>query len=392
MEAGVEELKLLQTAILLITTDSVVQHDALAKVRVNPSSVVLRRCEQCQAPRVWCVCWSWSEFQCKSSSDVLVLTIGKDHPSYFLLRRVMGSLSSLSGCPTPPAHNWSGPTRPCHPLAVNSCDQTCCAKALLLYTVTDRVCIAGCGSVLSVALHERQHDHQHGGRHGAPTRQQHLRASHHRGLCPFSRWECLLEIVVLLSLDVLKRGNFKIVMRILNLQSLWNKYRKRNWNPAGNRRQSHCDRAQQTRIFSSRYRFSQCKMLVTLHTLAFCDTLFTTTAPYFSAISLTVFSVAIAEQMKKRKKKIWKESVVFVSELQLRKLQNFGLTFTNWWRNGNVLHHWGYSAVCWLRRICVSWWTRISLSGWSVWRRWRVLLDWSSWSRCSLHSPQYFWR
>lgn len=56
MEAGVEELKLLQTAILLITTDSVVQHDALAKVRVNPSSVVLRRCEQCQAPRVWCVC------------------------------------------------------------------------------------------------------------------------------------------------------------------------------------------------------------------------------------------------------------------------------------------------------------------------------------------------
>ena len=33
MEAGVEELKLLQTAILLITTNSVVQHDALAKVR-----------------------------------------------------------------------------------------------------------------------------------------------------------------------------------------------------------------------------------------------------------------------------------------------------------------------------------------------------------------------
>ena len=32
MEAGVEELKLLQTAILLITTNSVVQHDALAKV------------------------------------------------------------------------------------------------------------------------------------------------------------------------------------------------------------------------------------------------------------------------------------------------------------------------------------------------------------------------
>ena len=32
MEASVEELKLLQTAILLITTNSVVQHDALAKV------------------------------------------------------------------------------------------------------------------------------------------------------------------------------------------------------------------------------------------------------------------------------------------------------------------------------------------------------------------------
>ena len=33
MEAGVEELKLLQTAILLITTSPVVQHDALSRVR-----------------------------------------------------------------------------------------------------------------------------------------------------------------------------------------------------------------------------------------------------------------------------------------------------------------------------------------------------------------------
>jgi hypothetical protein len=32
MEAGVEELKLLQTAILLITTNTVIQHDALARV------------------------------------------------------------------------------------------------------------------------------------------------------------------------------------------------------------------------------------------------------------------------------------------------------------------------------------------------------------------------
>ena len=32
MEQGIEELKLLQTAILLITTNSVVQHQALAKV------------------------------------------------------------------------------------------------------------------------------------------------------------------------------------------------------------------------------------------------------------------------------------------------------------------------------------------------------------------------
>ena len=32
MESGIEELKLLQTAILLITTNDVVQHDALSKV------------------------------------------------------------------------------------------------------------------------------------------------------------------------------------------------------------------------------------------------------------------------------------------------------------------------------------------------------------------------
>lgn len=32
MEAGVEELRLLQTAILLITTSSVVQHEVLARV------------------------------------------------------------------------------------------------------------------------------------------------------------------------------------------------------------------------------------------------------------------------------------------------------------------------------------------------------------------------
>ena len=35
MEAGLEELKLLQTAILLITTNSVVQHESLAKVRLS---------------------------------------------------------------------------------------------------------------------------------------------------------------------------------------------------------------------------------------------------------------------------------------------------------------------------------------------------------------------
>ena len=35
MEAGLEELKLLQTAIILITTNSVVQHDSLAKVSLN---------------------------------------------------------------------------------------------------------------------------------------------------------------------------------------------------------------------------------------------------------------------------------------------------------------------------------------------------------------------
>ena len=35
MEAGQEELKLLQTAILLITTNFVVQHESLAKVRNN---------------------------------------------------------------------------------------------------------------------------------------------------------------------------------------------------------------------------------------------------------------------------------------------------------------------------------------------------------------------
>ena len=34
MEAGLEELKLLQTAILLITTNFVVQHESLAKVCV----------------------------------------------------------------------------------------------------------------------------------------------------------------------------------------------------------------------------------------------------------------------------------------------------------------------------------------------------------------------
>lgn len=39
MEAGLEELKLLQTAIILITTNSVVQHDSLAKV----SMLKLRR-------------------------------------------------------------------------------------------------------------------------------------------------------------------------------------------------------------------------------------------------------------------------------------------------------------------------------------------------------------
>ena len=38
MEAGLEELKLLQTAIILITTNSVVQHDSLAKVSLNPQT------------------------------------------------------------------------------------------------------------------------------------------------------------------------------------------------------------------------------------------------------------------------------------------------------------------------------------------------------------------
>jgi len=33
MNSGVEELKLLQTTILMITTNSIVQHDSLAKVR-----------------------------------------------------------------------------------------------------------------------------------------------------------------------------------------------------------------------------------------------------------------------------------------------------------------------------------------------------------------------
>lgn len=37
MEAGQEELKLLQTAILLITTNFVVQHESLAKVGVMGS-------------------------------------------------------------------------------------------------------------------------------------------------------------------------------------------------------------------------------------------------------------------------------------------------------------------------------------------------------------------
>lgn len=34
MEAGLEELKVLQTAIILITTNSVVQHESLAKVNM----------------------------------------------------------------------------------------------------------------------------------------------------------------------------------------------------------------------------------------------------------------------------------------------------------------------------------------------------------------------
>ena len=33
MEAGIEDLKLLQTTLLLVTTNNVVQHDSLAKVR-----------------------------------------------------------------------------------------------------------------------------------------------------------------------------------------------------------------------------------------------------------------------------------------------------------------------------------------------------------------------
>jgi len=32
MNSGIEELKLLQTAILMITTNSIVQHESLAKV------------------------------------------------------------------------------------------------------------------------------------------------------------------------------------------------------------------------------------------------------------------------------------------------------------------------------------------------------------------------
>lgn len=39
MEAGSEELKILQTAILLITTNSVVQHEALAKVKTIVTTV-----------------------------------------------------------------------------------------------------------------------------------------------------------------------------------------------------------------------------------------------------------------------------------------------------------------------------------------------------------------
>ena len=41
MEAGIEELKLLQTAILLITTNSVVQHESLAKVSADICSFTI---------------------------------------------------------------------------------------------------------------------------------------------------------------------------------------------------------------------------------------------------------------------------------------------------------------------------------------------------------------
>ena len=37
MEAGIEDLKLLQTTLLLVTTNNVVQHDSLAKVRDQSS-------------------------------------------------------------------------------------------------------------------------------------------------------------------------------------------------------------------------------------------------------------------------------------------------------------------------------------------------------------------
>ena len=41
MNSGVEELKLLQTVILLITTNSIVQHDSLAKVSVVFITILL---------------------------------------------------------------------------------------------------------------------------------------------------------------------------------------------------------------------------------------------------------------------------------------------------------------------------------------------------------------
>ena len=43
MEAGLEELRLLQTATLLLTINTVVQHEALAKVRLF---VCLRSCHE----------------------------------------------------------------------------------------------------------------------------------------------------------------------------------------------------------------------------------------------------------------------------------------------------------------------------------------------------------